>query len=293
MSWKAVITIAVLLALTAAGCGGSAGHQRQRFAVIVMENAEFDDIAGNPGAPYINALARSYALADNYYAIRHPSLPNYLALTGGSTFGIESDCTDCSVDASSLVDQLEKAGISWKAYIESLPEPCSRAKELGRYAKRHNPFMYYRSIADDQDRCSRIVSGSTLDTDISSGSLPDFTWISPNLCHDAHDCPLRTGDRYLSRLVPALLKVLGPEGVLFLTWDEGTSEEGCCERAEGGHVVTIVAGDGAKTGARSSAAYDHFSLLRTIEDAWNLPRLRGAACTCTRAMTDLLSGSQG
>jgi hypothetical protein len=284
----AIAAILVILAALA-GCGGS-DRGRPRFAVIVMENTEYGDVIGNSDAPFINSLARRYAIADDYYAIRHPSLPNYLALTGGSTFGITSDCSDCSVNETSLIDQLEKAGISWKAYMESMPSPCFREAEEGTYAKRHNPFMYYRSISDNPDRCSRIVPESALERDISGGSLPDFSWITPNLCHDVHDCPLRDGDRYLSTLVPRLLRALGSGGVLFLTWDEGDSDDGCCEQAEGGHIATIVAGDGARAGTRSSVPYDHYSLLRTIEDEWGLPRLRGAGCSCTRAMTDLLAG---
>jgi hypothetical protein len=150
--------------------------------------------------------------------------------------------------------------------------------------------MYYRRIYSDRKRCARVVPASALTRDMSAGSLPEFSWISPNLCHDVHDCPLRDGDRYLSKLVPRLLGALGKKGVLFLTFDEGDSNDGCCRQAHGGHIATIVAGGGAKAHATSSTAYDHYSLLRTIEDAWHLPRLRGARCGCTRSMSDLLAG---
>jgi phosphatidylinositol-3-phosphatase len=290
-SGKVVAAAAILAIILAAlaGCGGGSEQKRSRFAVIVMENTEFGNVIGNSDAPFLNSLARRYAIAEAYHGIRHPSLPNYLALTGGSTFGITSDCSSCSVDATSLVDQLEKAGISWKAYMESMPTPCFRGAVAGRYVKRHDPFMYYRSIADDHNRCSRIVPGSQLQRDISSDSLPDFSWISPNLCDDVHDCPLQDGDRYLAKVVPPLLQALGSRGVLFITWDEGTTNDGCCKLAHGGRVATIVVGDGAKAGTRSSVPYDHYSLLRTIEDAWKLPRMREANCSCTAAMTGLLA----
>ena len=259
------------------------------IAVIVMENHEYSDIMGSRGAPYINSLARRYALATGMYAISHPSLPNYLALTGGSTFGINSDCTDCTVSATSLVDQLEQAGLSWRAYMEDLPTPCFKGADAGDYAKKHDPFAYYTRIASNPRRCANIVPLTRLSADEQHGSLPRFLWISPNLCHDMHDCSVSTGDRVLSGLVPPLLQALGPRGLLFLTWDEGSSDSGCCRLASGGHIVTIVAGSGARGHARLALPIDHYSVLQTIEDLFRLRRLRGAACTCTPSLEPLLS----
>ncbi len=104
-----------------------------------------------------------------------------------------------------------------------------------------------------------------------------------------HDCDPATGDRFLSRLVPPLLTALGRNGLLIVTWDEGTSDDGCCRLAAGGHIATIVAGGGARAGARLSAPTDHYSVLQTIEDLLGLPRLRGAACACTPSLAPLLA----
>jgi phosphatidylinositol-3-phosphatase len=265
--------------------GGAPGH----VAVIVMENEEYSDIIGSPDAPYINSLARSYALARSGYAIAHPSLPNYLALTGGSTFGVDSDCTDCSVHATSIVDQLETAGLSWNGYMEGLPHPCFTGAGAGDYAKKHDPFAYYTRIVHDPARCARIVPLSRLDAGERTHSLPRFMWITPNLCHDMHDCDVATGDRFLKRLVPPLLSALRPRGLLFITWEEGTSDDGCCRLAFGGHIVTIVAGPLARRGARLTTPADHYSLLQTVEDLLGLPRLRGAACACTPSLEPLLA----
>jgi hypothetical protein len=298
------LTIGVLLMLLA-GCGsasnalpiqarpspvarpaaGPPGH----IAVIVMENHEYGDIVGSRSAPYINSLARRYALARGMYAITHPSLPNYLALTGGSTFGISSDCTDCSVRATSLVDQLAAAHLSWRAYLEGLPHACFTGPSAGDYAKKHDPFAYYIRVTSDPARCANIVPLSRLAADERAGTLPRFMWISPNLCHDMHDCSVSTGDRFLAGLVPALLRALGPRGLLFLTWDEGSSDDGCCRLASGGHIVTIVAGGGARPRARLSTPTDHYSVLQTIEDLLGLRRLRGAACPCTPSLQPLLA----
>ena len=256
--------------------------------MVMMENREYGQVAGSTSAPYVNGLARRYALATASFAISHPSLPNYVALIGGSTFGITSDCTGCHVGARNLVDQLEVARISWKAYMEGMPSPCYRGSSAGRYAKKHDPFAYYDDVASSAARCSRIVPGTQLAGDIRSGALPRFVWLTPDLCHDGHDCSLAAADHYLAQALPPLLDALGPGGLLFLTWDEGTSGAGCCRRAHGGHVVTIVAGPGARAGARSSVPSDHYSILRTIEDRWGLARLGEAGCACTPSLGDLV-----
>jgi phosphatidylinositol-3-phosphatase len=258
------------------------------IAIILMENQEYGGIIGSPAAPYLNSLARRSALVTQMYAITHPSLPNYLALTGGSTFGISSDCTGCSVGATSIVDQLEHAHISWRAYMEDLPGPCFTGAGAGEYAKKHDPFAYYTRITSNRSWCSNIVPLARLTADERDRTLPRFIWITPNLCHDMHDCPVPTGDHYLSTLVPGLLRSLGSTGLLFLTWDEGTSDSGCCRLASGGHIATIVAGAGARPGARLSQPTDHYSVLQTIEDLLRLPRLRGAACACTPSLQPLL-----
>jgi hypothetical protein len=259
--------------------------------VIVMENKEYGEVIGSTAAPFINGLARRYALAQAMYAATHPSLPNYLALTSGSTFGIDTDCTACSVrGATSLVDQLERAHISWSAYMEGLPYPCFTGAAAGEYAKKHDPFVYYTRVVNNASWCARVVPLTELGADERAGTLPRFIWITPDLCHDMHDCSVATGDRFLSSLVPPLLRSLGPHGVLFITWDEGTSDSGCCRLASGGHVATIVAGPGAGRGARLNTPTDHYSVLGTVEDLLGLPRLRAAACACTHSLRPLLAG---
>jgi phospholipase C len=247
---------------------------------------------GSSSAPYINRLANSGVLATAYYGVSHPSLPNYLALTGGSTFGISSDCTSCNVHAPNLVDQLVAAHISWKAYMQDMPSACFNGAGSGNYAKKHNPFMYFDDVRTNPSRCSRVVPATQLDSDLAAHALPRFAWITPNLCNDMHDCSVATGDRYLSGLVPRLISAVGPRGAVFVTWDEGSSDAGCCSLAKGGHVATIVAGGAARPHARLSARYNHYSLLRTIEDSWRLGELGAARCGCTLPMGAALRGGR-
>jgi hypothetical protein len=306
MAASLAIILAVGAALAACGSSGSALPVRippgsavplrqtapAHVAVIVMENKEFGEVIGSRAAPFINGLARRYGLARNMYAASHPSLPNYLALTGGSTFGIASDCTECSVGASSsLGTQLSSEHLSWKAYMEDLPYPCFAGAGAADYAKKHDPFIYYTAIRQDPRLCRQIVPLSQLTADERSSRLPAFVWITPNLCHDMHDCPVATGDRFLATLVPPLLRSLGPGGVLFLTWDEGSSDAGCCQVASGGHVATIVAGPGARHGAQLMTPTDHYSLLQTIEDMFGLGRLGNAGCACTGSLKPLLTAA--
>jgi hypothetical protein len=267
-----------------------AGRGPSHIAVILMENEEYGDIIGSSSTPYINGLAQRYALATEMFAIGHPSLPNYLALTSGSTHGISSDCTSCSVLGSGLAGQLVRKHISWKAYMEDLPYPCFKGAGAGGYAKKHDPFLYYTGIAGVRSRCNRVVPLTQLGTDERANRLPRVIWITPNLCHDMHDCDPATGDRFLSRLVPTLLGALGPGGLLFLTWDEGSSDAGCCGFASGGHVVTVLAGPRAAAHAQLSTPVDHYSVLQTIEDLLGLRRLGHAACACTPTLQPLLAG---
>jgi phosphatidylinositol-3-phosphatase len=296
--------LAALLALPA-GCGTShrqlpaqttpsapahLRHPPEHVAVIVMENEEYADIVGSSSTPYITSLAHRYALARSSYAISHPSLPNYLALTGGSTFGISSDCTDCSVPGSGLAGQLTAGHIPWKAYMEDLPHPCFTGSGSGDYAKKHDPFMYFRAVASDPTLCSRVVPMTELAHDERAGTLPKFIWITPNLCHDMHDCDTSTGDRFLRGLIPPLLSALGPRGLLVLTWDEGSSDDGCCRLASGGHIATILAGPLVKRAGRLATPVDHYSVLQLIEDLYHLPRRGGAGCVCTPTLRPLLRG---
>jgi phospholipase C len=263
-----------------------------RVVVIVMENESYGGIIGNPGAPFLNGLASRYGLATYFFATRHPSLPNYIAMIGGDTYGIHNNCTDCSAgDAPNLVDQMEGAGISWKAYMSAMPSPCHMGVKAGKYVKRHNPFVYFNSIVQNPARCAKIVPLTQMATDLSSGDLPSFVWITPDLCEDMHNCPVSAGDQFLAERVPPLIDQLGPDGVMFITWDEGDKTDGgsCCKWAKGGHIVTLVIGPGVIPGVIVSTPIDHYSMLQTIEDGFGLPRLGKAGCRCTASMGEFFS----
>jgi phospholipase C len=254
------------------------------FVVVVLENRELGEVIGSGSAPYVNRLARQGALASEYHAITHPSLPNYIALLAGDPLGIASDCTECEVHGAGLPDQLEQARIGWRAYMEGMPRACYHGASAGGYVKKHDPFMYFPQIAGDPSRCRNIVPLTQLVGDVRSRRLPAFVWISPDLCDDGHDCGNQAVDRFLAGLVSGLLANLGPSGLLAVVWDEGSSGRGCCGRAAGGRVPLILAGPSVRAGYHLSTPADHYSLLALIESAFGVPRLRGAACACTPSL---------
>jgi acid phosphatase len=238
--------------------------------VIVMENHSYGEIVGSASAPYANRLIGSGALATSYYAAAHPSLPNHLALTGASTFGVTSDCTTCWVAAANLGDRLEAAGSTWKAYEESMPSPCFVGDSYP-YAQKHDPFIYFNDIRTNASRCqSHVVPYTQLATDLKSTSTtPNFAFITPNMCNDMHDCSVATGDSWLQAQVPAILDspaFTTQHSLLAITWDEDDS-------SASNRVATIFAGAYVGAAARVATSYNHYSLLRTIEAARGLSTL--------------------
>jgi hypothetical protein len=252
-------------ATTATAAAASGMPHLAHVFVIVMENKSASEIAGNSSAPFINGLMARYAYAADYSALTHPSLPNYIALTSGSFQGITDDRNPpgagYAVDAVNLADRIDGAGLTWKAYAESLPS-AGYADNAGQFATRHEPFLYYKDILqNDSRRIAHIVPFTQMATDLrSAATTPSFAFITPNVCNDMHDCPVSVGDAWLSKTVPVILgspAFTDSPSLLVVTWDEGSDSDN--------HVVTILAGNSVKQGFRSSQAYDHYSLLHTIE----------------------------
>jgi hypothetical protein len=157
-----------------------------------------------------------------------------------------------------------------------MPTSCYTGPGVGEYVKRHNPFMYFPSITGRPRLCNQVVPERTLRRSLADNTLAEFVWISPNLCDDGHDCSTGAADGYLRRRVPTIRRHLGPDGALAITYDEGSSDAGCCGVAAGGRIATLLIGPGVKAGVRLSRAYTSYSLLATIEDRFDLARLRNA-----------------
>ena len=258
--------LAAGLAIAGSSVAARAETAPVRVAVVVLENKRPEQVL-RTGWLAQQAVGGGRAL--NAIGEVHPSLGNYLAMISGSTQGVHDDSMRHGpFRAPTIVRQLQAHGVPWRAYMDAMPEPCfgrrSRDDQTGRYARRHNPFLFFTDVVDDPGFCrEHVVPGSELAADVATG-LPRFVWISPDLCEDMHDCSVSTGQAWMARTLPAVIDALGPRGVLFITADEG----------RGGERIPLVAlGGGVRPGAVMRRRVDHRALLATIEDLLGLGRL--------------------
>ena len=257
--------------LSAGPCGtASKPPAKYKHVVwIVMENKSYSDVIGSTTAPYINRLAKACGVATNFYAESHPSLPNYIAMTSGSTQGITDDMGPSAhpLRAPNIFSQLQG---NWRALQESMPSRCAR-RDSGLYAVRHNPAVYYTNISR---QCASRDIPLTYPLNLSAR----FTFVTPNLCNDMHSCPtgpdlttqIRTGDNWLSRFLPKVLasrQYKSGSTAVFLTWDED----------HGGHIPTLVIAPSTSPGTKSNTKFDHYSLLRTTEQILGIKMYLGSA----------------
>jgi phosphatidylinositol-3-phosphatase len=253
-------------------CGTRATHPPvyRHVLWIWMENKSYSRIIGSSSAPYTNQLAQHCGVATNYTAITHPSLPNYLAATSGDFWGIKDDKAPSShpLAVSSIYSQVKAMGKTWREYEESAPSNCPLSSS-GQYAVKHDPAPYYTGIRAD---CANwdVPMGSTtagnLRDDLSANTLPDFAFLTPNLCNDTHDCSISTGDDWLKGWFQVLLTSTAYKSgttAIFLTYDE---DDGSASN----RIVTIVVSPYTPAGTTSATAFNHYSLLKTTEELLGL-----------------------
>jgi phospholipase C len=316
------------------------------------ENKNFERIDGGADAPSLTRLAQTYGAATRFYGEVHPSEANYVALVGGSTFGIhDDDAYSCkrgstqpschgaqspsyashTVDAPHLGTQLEAAGLTWKGYYQSIPaagsgalvgsDPALDGREardgLILYASKHSGFLNFASVQNDRNRAEHLVGFDVLQSDIADGTLPNFALIVPNLCDDMHgmaeprtpaDCRyanpgglIRRGDAAAAKLVDAITasKVWRSREneAIVITFDEddGGGRGGCCgvtpnapSNFGGGHIATIVITNNGPRGVADATPYNHYSLLRTIEDAFGIHDYLGLAAASDQGVKPML-----
>jgi hypothetical protein len=287
--WLVVLLVAVLGMMLVTGAsaepddvpaGATGIPVFSHIFVVVLENKEAHRVLGSRQAPYLTQLANDYAVATRYYGVSHPSLPNYLAMVAGDTLGVTENCLGCFQSAPNLADQIEASGRTWRAYFQSMPRPCFVGNSRnGLYVQKHNPFIYFDSIRHDPVRCGQIVPLEQWATDLAAGDVADLVWIGPDLKDSTHDGSIAEGDRWLAATVPPILDspAFQQDGLLVVTYDEGDTDDGCCGRERGGgRIVTVIASPLGKRGFASDIPHNHFSLLRTIEDAWGLDHLERA-----------------
>ena len=238
---------------------------------IVMENHASSEIFGNGDAPFIKALAAQNAVAGGYHDdYVHPSEPNYIWMTAGENFGVLNDNdpgpSNTISSTSHIADQIERAGLTWKAYAENMGQPCGLVSS-GNYAPKHVPFVYFDDINgwngstfDPPARCAEhVVDYSALAADLAQGTLPDYVFITPDLNDDMHNGTVAEGDAWLAALVPTIQasKAYLNGGVIFLLWDEGSNS--------GDNPPFLAISPNAKHGYTSQVSYDTSAYLLTVE----------------------------
>ena len=267
-----------------APCGTAMSAPAYTHVIWVwMENHSYSSIIGSAQAPYINTLAGECGLATNYHNVDHPSLPNYVGGTSGLAFRqlkpFKSDCDPtgrCRTAASSIFSQ----GETWRAYEESMPSNCFPS-DSGEYAVRHNPPPYYSTLSGC---ATKDVPYTQLATDLATNTLPQFSFITPNLIDDMHDGTIADGDTWLKNNLPVIFNSAAYSGgttAVFITWDEGEggSVNNCALNTTdiGCHVATIVVSPSTHAGSTSSTLFNHYSLLGTTEELLGLAKLGLAA----------------
>ena len=321
--WLAATVVGAMLAAAPAW---AAMPRYNHIFLIILENRTADQILGNPKAPNLNRLAQEYGKASNFYAVRHPSEPNYVAILGGDTFGIADDdayyCTphlrkigckksdrtgyvDHTLSVPSLMDQLSARHLGWKGYFQSIPSPASPVfrwpadtadgDSQALYAVKHNAFMNFRAVQDDPHKAEKIVGFDVLDHDIAAGTLPNFAEIVPDQCHDMHgvvgcrdeDALVSDADSTVGRIVGQITATpMWKEprnSAIVITFDEdgGDSPDHaqsyCCgsgpgdpHNPGGGWIATIVVTNHGPRHLVDPTPYNHYSLLRSIEDAFGI-----------------------
>jgi hypothetical protein len=277
--------------LLVAGCAGGAanvppptptpGTTNPQFGhvfIVVEENAGYSDVIGSSSMPYFNSLANKYGLATNYYANLHPSIPNYFEMTVGKTLTVDDSQTPKSFPVSddNVVHELLAAGKTWKSFAEDLPSAGYTGGNSGNYLVRHNPLAYIKEVQDTPAQAQNLVSFSELPADLPTANLPQYSFIVPNSCNDAHDCPLSTADTWLQKNIDPLINspVFQKDGLLIIVFDEA----GTLDFTQGGgHVACVVVSPFSKPSYKSIALYQHQSVLRLMLEGLGSSCARGAA----------------
>jgi hypothetical protein len=235
-------------------------RQPDHIVVVIFENKHRSSVIGSRQAPYLNKLAANGANMTHSFGVTHPSQPNYLALFSGSTHGVTSNaCPKHFRRADNLGHQLRKSGRSFVGYAESLPQTGFRGCSSGRYLRKHNPWVNFGTLPASTNR-----PFSAFPSDYRK--LPTVSFVSPNMCHDMHDCSIRTGDRWMKKHFSRYARwAPRHNSLLVVTFDEnagGTAKP----------IPTIIVGANVRPGIYSERL-NHHKLLRTIEDIYGLPAL--------------------
>lgn len=269
-----VITIAIGLVLSVLATFAQVPQSDHVF-VVMEENHSYNSVIGNSSMPYLNSLAQRYGLATQYYANTHPSIGNYFMLTTGQILTNNDNYTS-TVTSDNLVRHFLNAGKSWKSYAEGLPSVGYTGGDTGYYLEHHNPFAYFSDVRNSSNEKLNLVPFGQFQTDLNNGQLPNFSYIVPNIMHDAHDGSLAAADQWLQQNIAPVLSssAFQQNGLMIIVFDESADTD---TTHGGGHVAMLVISPKGKSGYKSGATYQHQSTLRLIMEALGMSNFPAAA----------------
>ncbi len=289
--FTAVLSLAALMSFAPFPAQAQTPSEPPRHVfVIVMENHNWDQIAGSRSAPYINGtLLPMGAHAEAYMNLLHPSEPNYLWIEAGTAFGIRNDrdpAANHQATTAHLTYLLDEAGISWTSYQEDISGDQCPLVSFGRYAAKHNPMVYFDDVTNGNDSQSanciaHVRPYSELAGDLAGGTVARYNFISPNTCHDMHDllfCDsldrIKNGDSWLAEALPPIFAsdAYQQGGIVFIVWDESNGNA---------PIGLIALSPDAKAGYANSIPYSHSSLLRSLQEIFDVQPFLGDAANAT------------
>jgi len=292
---KSILSFLVLLPVFALAQLPKTNH----VVIVMEENHSYSSVIGSASMPYLNSLASQYGLATQYYANTHPSIGNYFMMTAGQTV-TNNDALNSTINVDNIVRHLLTAGKTWKSYAESLPTVGYTGGDIYPYARHHNPLSYFSDVANSSVQKLNLVPFSKFAADLANNQLPNFSFVVPNLNHDAHDCPvgptgctesqkLVTADTWLKNNIGPLLSntAFQQDGILVIVFDESFASD---TAHGGGRVAALVIGPKVKKGFQSTALYQHQNVLRTALDALGVTNYPGSAASAAD-MTDFFTAS--
>ncbi|MEU1409430.1 alkaline phosphatase family protein [Streptomyces sp. NPDC005728] len=260
-----------LWATTASTAQAAALPTPDHVVVVVMENHAYSQVIGSSSAPYINnTLKAGGANLTQSYGLTHPSEPNYYMLFSGSNQGRTDDsCVSVgSISAPNLASELIAAGKTWASYNESLPSQGSTVCSSGNYAQKHNPWFGFSNVPT-----SSAKTMTQFPTDYTT--LPKVSFVVPNLCSDMHDCSVSTGDTWIQNKLGAYATwAQTHNSILAVTFDEDN-------KLSGNRIPTVLYGQHVAPGSSSSTTYNHYNVLRTVEDLAGLTTHAGNAASAS------------
>jgi acid phosphatase len=286
-------TILLSVCLFGAACGGGSGASGgggtspttppssqgtfSHVAVVVLENHSYSDVIGNTDMPYLNGLAQQYSLAAQYFANTHPSLPNYFMLTAGNQ-ETTGDNSPGVVTDDNVVRELTQAGKSWRCYAEGLPSVGYLGTDVYPYVQHHNPFVFFSDVQNDSSQAANIVPFTQFASDLANSTLPQYSFIVPDILDDAHDGTLAQADQWLQTNIDPLISnsAFQSSGLLIITFDEGDVSD---LANGGGQVATVIVSAQAKKNYVSQTLFQHQSLLRLTLSASGVTTFPGAAAS--------------